>query len=210
MTDYKLVPVLGDGLLPCPFCGQPPTEYDQIGYSSVKCHGCKFSIKRKSEDGAPYAPDLWNRRAAPAVQGEPVSLRERLFRDWEGCSNHGCVVVEPRPGMARTNGSCQCVVNASRSQLYMLQGRIQSALSAAPQPAEQQPDVTQLVEALEFYAKGEHFTPYDPDQWDTVSGEPLNILHHDDGADGSAGFVEDGSIAKAAIAAHRKQGGAQQ
>lgn len=73
MTDYKLVPVLGDGLLPCPFCGQPPTEYDQIGYSSVKCHGCKFSIKRKSEDGAPHAPDLWNRRAAPTVQGEPVA-----------------------------------------------------------------------------------------------------------------------------------------
>lgn len=64
-----------------------------------------------------------------------------------------------------------------------------------------------LVEALEFYAKGEHFTPYDPDQWDTVSGEPLNLLHHDDGADGSAGFVENGSIAKAALASHHKQGG---
>ncbi|NLY58915.1 MAG: hypothetical protein GX071_10330, partial [Gammaproteobacteria bacterium] len=77
--------------------------------------------------------------AAPAVQGEPVSLRQRLFNGWEGCSNHGCVVVDPKPGMMRTNGSCQCVVNASRSQLYMLQGRIQSVLSATPQPAEQKP-----------------------------------------------------------------------
>lgn len=98
--------------------------------------------------------------AAPAVQGEPVSLRERLFRGWEGCSNHGCVVVEPRPGMARTNGSCQCVVNASRSQLYMLQGRIQSVLNAAPQ---QSPDVTQLVEALEGALSGR---PLDTEFWD--------------------------------------------
>lgn len=80
--------------------------------------------------------------------------------------------------------------------------RIESA-DAEQQPA---PDVARLVEALEFYAKGEHFTPYEPDQWDTVSGEPLNFLHHDDGADGSAGFVENGSIAKAALAAHRKGG----
>lgn len=75
--------------------------------------------------------------AAPtpeAVQGEPASLRQRLFSGWEGCSNHGCVVVDPKPGMMRTNGSCQCVVNASRSQLYMLQSRIQS-LIATPQPA---------------------------------------------------------------------------
>ena len=80
---------------------------------------------------APAAP------AAPAVQGEPVDLRQRLFNGWKGCSNHGCVVVDPKPGVMRTNGSCQCVVNASRSQLYMLQGRIQSVLSATPQPAEQ-------------------------------------------------------------------------
>jgi len=89
-------------------------------------------------------------RVASAVQGEPVSLRQRLFNGWQGCSNHGCVVVDPKPGMMRTNGSCQCVVNASRSQLYMLQGRIQSVLSATQQPAEQQPapDVAALVEAL--------------------------------------------------------------
>lgn len=82
------------------------------------------------------------------VQGGPVSLRQRLFNGWEGCSNHGCVVVDPKPGMMRTNGSCQCVVNASRSHLYMLQGRIQSVLSATQQPAEQQPspDVTELVD----------------------------------------------------------------
>lgn len=88
--------------------------------------------------------------AAPDVQGEPVSLRQRLFNGWQGCSNHGCVVVDPKPGMMGTNGICQCVVNASRSQLYMLQSRIQS-LMATPQPAAQNPapDVARLVETLE-------------------------------------------------------------
>lgn len=58
-------------LLPCPFCGGEPKEYDQIGYSSVKCDNCKFSIKRKAEDGAPYAVELWNRRAGQAAKSVP-------------------------------------------------------------------------------------------------------------------------------------------
>ena len=97
-----------------------------------------------------YAAMLAAAPQSPAVQGEPVSLRQRLFNGWAGCSNHGCVVVDPKPGMMGTNGICQCVVNASRSQLYMLQSRIQS-LMAAPQPAAQNPapDVAGLVEALE-------------------------------------------------------------
>lgn len=140
--------------------------------------------------------------AAHTVQGEPVSLRERLFRGWKGCSNHGCVVVEPRPGMVKTNSTCQCVVNASRSQLYMLQGSIQSVLSATTQ-AEQQPDVTLMAEALEFYANGDHLMFSDENAWDTVSGEPQNWLCD---AAGTA-TVETGCFAKAALAAYRKQGG---
>lgn len=123
--------------------------------------------------------------AAPAVQGEPVAYlrKDQLTHVKRMGPMLGEIADNPR---------------ADRVPVY-----------AAPQSAEQKPapDVAELVEALEFYAKGEHFTPYDPDQWDTVSGEPLNILHHNDGADGSAGFVEDGSIARQAIAAHRKQGG---
>lgn len=77
---------------------------------------------------------------------EPGSLRQRLFNGWAGCSNHGCVVVDPKPGMMGTNGICQCVVNASRSQLYMLQSRIQSLMAAPPAPPA--PDVAGLVEQI--------------------------------------------------------------
>ena len=141
MTDYKLVPVER-----CAACGnaKPVSEMETCMHNQMHRYVCDSKCMNDF-----YNPpkNLRHDAAAPDVQGEPVSLRERLFRGWEGCSNHGCVVVEPRPGMARTNGSCQCVVNASRSQLYMLQGRIQSVLNAAPQ---QSPDVTQLVEALEM------------------------------------------------------------
>lgn len=56
-----------------------------------------------------------------------------------------------------------------------------------------------LREALKYYADGEHFCLANEDAWDTVSGEPLNILHHDDGFGESEGYVEDGSIARAAL-----------
>lgn len=49
-------------------------------------------------------------------------------------------------------------------------------------------------EAINFYAKGEHYH-FESGNWDTVSGEPNNILWHDEEPD----FVEDGSVAKAAL-----------
>lgn len=60
-----------------------------------------------------------------------------------------------------------------------------------------------LVEALEFYARREHFVLANEDAWDTVSGEPLNILHHDDGFGESEGCIEDGSVARSALEAYR-------
>lgn len=52
------------------------------------------------------------------------------------------------------------------------------------------------VEALKFYADGDHFLLADPDAWDTCSGEPMNFQHDEAGT----ASVEDGSIAKAALA----------
>lgn len=49
--------------------------------------------------------------------------------------------------------------------------------------------------ALKFYADREHFADNISSDWDTVSGEPHNILWHED----EPWFVEDGSIAKAAL-----------
>lgn len=56
------------------------------------------------------------------------TLRRRLFRGFQGCTNHGCVVTGPKQGMG-TNGRCSCVTNASRSQLQLLQERLKALVS---------------------------------------------------------------------------------
>ena len=54
-----------------------------------------------------------------------------------------------------------------------------------------------LLEALRFYADRNHFILSDDSAWDTVSGEPQNFWCDEAGT----ATVEDGSIARAAIAA---------
>lgn len=56
------------------------------------------------------------------------NLRQTLFKDWQGCSNHGCIVRKSKAGSIGTNAICQCVANASRGQLSMLDGRLRMAL----------------------------------------------------------------------------------
>jgi hypothetical protein len=58
----------------------------------------------------------------------PEDLKALLFSGWQGCSNHGCIVRGQQKGMG-TNGQCKCLVDASRSQLQMLQGRLQLILT---------------------------------------------------------------------------------
>lgn len=52
------------------------------------------------------------------------SIRALLFSGWHGCTNGNCVVKGKTPGM-HTNGSCSCIVDASRSQLHILNSRLQ-------------------------------------------------------------------------------------
>ncbi|AGA72926.1 hypothetical protein B479_10120 [Pseudomonas putida HB3267] len=56
-------------------------------------------------------------------------------------------------------------------------------------------EVERLREALKFYADRDHFAEDIGSDWDNVSGEPANVLWHDS----EAWFVEDGSIARAAL-----------
>jgi hypothetical protein len=58
----------------------------------------------------------------------PGDMRSLLFNGWLGCSNHGCIVRGKQIGMG-TNGQCKCLVDASRTQLQMLQGKLQSILT---------------------------------------------------------------------------------
>lgn len=52
----------------------------------------------------------------------------------------------------------------------------------------------ELESALKFYADREHYH-FESGNWDTVSGEPLNILWCGDEPD----FIEDGSVARSAL-----------
>jgi len=54
--------------------------------------------------------------------------------------------------------------------------------------------IRELEQALKFYADREHYH-FESGNWDTVSGEPLNILWNGDEPD----FIEDGSVARAAL-----------
>lgn len=72
---------------------------------------------------------------------------------------------------------------------------IDAALSAQVRPAEAG-ELERLRAALKFYADREHYH-FESGNWDTVSGEPLNILWCGDEPD----FIEDGSVARAAISA---------
>lgn len=54
-----------------------------------------------------------------------MKLREYLFKDFTGCSNHGCVITGKRKGMG-TNGPCGCLHDLSRTQIHILKSRIES------------------------------------------------------------------------------------
>lgn len=55
-------------------------------------------------------------------------------------------------------------------------------------------EVERLRAALKFYADREHYY-FESGNWDTVSGEPLNILWCGEEPD----FIEDGTVARAAL-----------
>lgn len=57
-------------------------------------------------------------------------------------------------------------------------------------------EVEALRKALKFYADREHYH-FESGNWDTVSGEPLNILWCGDEPD----FIEDGTVARTALSA---------
>ena len=64
-----------------------------------------------------------------------MNLREALFRDWQGCTNGDCIVRDNSKGM-HTNGSCKCLVNASRSQLIILQSRLNALIQKQEKEAQ--------------------------------------------------------------------------
>lgn len=92
MSEYKLVsggPT--SRLLPCPFCGG-----DDIGNRYIETYSCdsSYDIFGCKACGAGFnnddqsGPSLWNRRAAPAVQGEPVGYVSQDFLEGKWSLDH--------------------------------------------------------------------------------------------------------------------------
>lgn len=69
---------------------------------------------------------------------------------------------------------------------------------------DEKPDLAELSSlraALKFYADRDHYSTDDGLNWDSVSGEPMNILWHEE----QPWFIEDGSVARAALSASAEQ-----
>ena len=52
-----------------------------------------------------------------------MTIREYLFHNFTGCSNHDCAITGKKSGMG-TNGQCHCLTNLSRTQLQILASRL--------------------------------------------------------------------------------------
>ncbi|MGI9633881.1 hypothetical protein ACR1QG_23490, partial [Pseudomonas fulva] len=111
--------------------------------------------------------------AAKEHQGEPVTLpaRKDPTQHW----------VEPG-GVHKAEGW-----NSYHDEIAKL-----GPLYTHADPAE----VERLRAALKFYADREHYH-FESGNWDTVSGEPLNILWCGEEPD----FIEDGTVARNALSA---------
>lgn len=90
-------------------------------------------------------------------------------------------------GLDQETHHCEWSVQNDRKRLHKLLAALKAQPSGVVPAA--------LIEALKYYANGDHLLLADPDAWDTCSGEPINFLHDDAGT----ASVEDGSIAKAAL-----------
>lgn len=78
---------------------------------------------------------------------------------------------------------------------HIRRGSVLKQLTYMDSACRLQSEVERLRSALKFYADREHYH-FESGSWDTVSGEPLNILWNGDEPD----FIEDGTVARNALA----------
>lgn len=50
------------------------------------------------------------------------TVREILFKNFKGCTNHNCIIKKPE-GIG-TNGWCTCLQELNRNQIEILQSRL--------------------------------------------------------------------------------------
>ncbi|WP_342649142.1 hypothetical protein [Pseudomonas sp. REB1044] len=125
------------------------------------------------------APEIALSDVLPAQQhqGEPVALPVRKTH---------------KKGNSPMQNAKNSAWNACLDEITKL-----GPLYTHPAPADTA-EVERLRAALRFYADREHFH-FESGNWDTVSGEPLNILWCGNEPD----FIEDGTVARNALSARR-------
>lgn len=89
--------------------------------------------------------------------------------------------------------------NADTAEVVALRG---AYVRAGEREHELRTELAQLRAALKFYADGDHYSTDDGSNWDSCSGEPANILWHES----EPWFIEDGSIARAALSISAERG----
>jgi len=195
-----------------PYIGREPL----VGrYYPAKCRRCGWvgSSEELTEDDAQCTRDVGDRLClgdcdelerhdllsiiqamAEQHQGEPVVLpacksKLSMSHDWDtghldgwnACLDEiaklGPLYAHAEPAEFERAPECFCVEHGLH--IESLKG-----------------EVERLRAALKFYADREHYH-FESGNWDTVSGEPLNILWCGDEPD----FIEDGTVARNALSA---------
>lgn len=176
-------------LLPCPFCGEKPqiTKHHREDIYSFM-HRCPVlgPISWGFREDPQAHVEKWNARAQPAPQRHPEPIasmvgtaiwwtKEEAERDAEAT---GLPIVGLGPMTDTSEVDRLVAANTEYARRHL----------------ENQVEVERLRAALKFYADREHYH-FESDDWDSVSGEPLNILWRGEEPD----FIEDGTVARGAL-----------
>ncbi|GLO03356.1 hypothetical protein PPUJ13061_32540 [Pseudomonas putida] len=155
-------------LLPCPFCGEKPqiTKHHREDIYSFM-HRCPVlgPISWGFREDQQAHVEKWNARAQPAPQPHPEPIA------WMVGTAIWWTKEEAERDAAETG-----------KPIIPFGPMIDTG------------EVDRLRAALKFYADREHYH-FESGNWDTVSGEPLNILWCGDEPD----FIEDGTVARNAL-----------
>lgn len=167
-------------LQPCPHCGQQDAFVEQLDSdaSVVICQG------RTSEHSACLA------RGPVGVQQHECEDQpgyDQAVKEW----NKRAAAVPHPDHIAWMVGTAFWWTKEEAERDAAATGLPIVGLGPMTDAAE----VERLRKALKFYADRDHFAEDIGSDWDSVSGEPANVLWHEN----EAWFVEDGSIARAAL-----------
>ena len=201
-------------LLTCPFCGEKPQitkHHREDIYSFI--HRCQVlgPISWGFREDQQAHIEKWNARAQPAPQpnAEPIAWMVGTAFWWtkEEAERDAAETGLPIVGLGPMSGAAPAEQRqgepvAAKGATFMGEPNFQHSIEWYREGISKhwkkicnlRAEVERLRAALKFYADREHYH-FESGNWDTVSGEPLNILWRGEEPD----FIEDGTVARAAL-----------